>query len=149
MQVSITGKICNCSAVIIKILFLECIGCIERLILFDCHIVVCIHIFCFSCMLILLFLNFGKYFNSLIALDLGQNILFGATMQVFLLWACRQVSYGCIIQWCMCSIHVHRDDTSIHIHCLPYAEYDDTRNDLNDIWKCLVHSLRCTLHIFR
>jgi len=117
MQVSITGKICNYSAVIIKIIFLECRGCIERLILFDCHIVVCIHIFCFNCMLILLFLNSGKYFNSLIALDLGQNILFGETMQVFLLWACMQVSYGCIIQWCMCSIHIHRDDTSIHIHC--------------------------------
>ena len=83
MQVSITRKICNCSVVIIKIHFLECRGCIERLILFDFHIVVCIHIFCFSCMLILLFLNYRKYFNSLIALDLGQNILFGATMQVF------------------------------------------------------------------
>jgi len=46
--------------------------------------VVCIHIFHFSCMLILLFLNPGKYFDSLIALDLGHNILFGETMQV--LW---------------------------------------------------------------
>ena len=84
MQVSITGKICNCNAIIIKIPFLECRGCIERLILFDYHIVVCIHTFRFSCMLILLFLNSGKYFNSFIALDLGHNILFGETMQV--LW---------------------------------------------------------------
>ena len=117
MQVSITREICNYSVVIIKIHFLECIGCIERLILFDFHIVVCIHIFRFRCMLILLFLNSGKYFNSFIALDLGHNILFGATMQFFLFWACRKVSYGCIIQWWMCSIHIHRAYTSIHIHC--------------------------------
>lgn len=55
------------------------------MILFDSHIVVCIHIFLFNCMLVHLFLNSGKHFNSLNALDLGQNILFGATMQVVIL----------------------------------------------------------------
>ena len=41
--------------------------------LLNCHIVICIHISLFSCMHALTFLNSGKHFNSLIALDLFRS----------------------------------------------------------------------------